>query len=238
LPINPPHVNHSNHRFLVKYPQGKPSLYMGLDQVRDLTQKTIKAIIRYRPFLSLEDFLIRVNPHKKEAQHLIMCGVLEGLTTIPQGLRRVEHQRLPGQMQLFSISPNNEDWSLNKQQLAQSKILGTSLAITPLEQYADQIQSAGAVSTLDARNRVGDSIQVAGMRQVFRRTRTRTNQMMGYLTLEDLEGSLQVLISPNLYRLHYLALRESGPFLIKGTIEKNTHHQRVRMKAEEIVLLV
>jgi len=237
LPIHPPHINHSNHHFRVTYPKGQPNLYMGLNQVRDLTQRTAQAIIQNQPYHSLEDFLIRVDPQRKEAQHLIMCGALEGLTTIPKGISRIEYKHPPGQMQLFTGSDDMEDWTPEKKLDAQRNILGVSLGISPLEQIADEIQSAGAITTLEAESLVGEKAVIAGMRQTMRRVRSRSNQMMCYLTLEDLEGSLQVLIPPRLYRQHHFHLREPGPFLIEGAIEADPERQRVRMIAEKITLI-
>jgi DNA polymerase III alpha subunit len=109
-----------------------------------------------------------------------------------------------------------------------------SLEVTPLEQFADQIQSAGAVSTIEAENLVGQKIIVVGMRQAFRRFRNRSNQMMGHLTLEDLEGSLSVFVPPEVYRQYYLTLQENGPFLVEGLMEQTENQGRIRMIAETI----
>lgn len=237
LTIKPPHINHAQQRFRVAYPQGEPVLYMGLNQVRDLTHKTIRAILRHRPFHSIEDFLIRVDPHQKEARHLIMCGALESLVPIPEALKRIEHKRVPGQMNLFSSTQSVEDWSPAEKSKAQHEILGVSLVLSPIEQHAHQIQSAGAVSTLEAQNMIGQKIYVAGMRQVFRRFRNRSNQIMGNLTLEDFESSLSILISPALYRHHTAELRQDGPFLIEGIMEGDQEKGQARLIAERIILL-
>ena len=50
LAVRPPHVNHSSRQFAVAYPDGEPVLYMGLDQVNDLTRRTQARILRERPF--------------------------------------------------------------------------------------------------------------------------------------------------------------------------------------------
>lgn len=120
---------------------------------------------------------------------------------------------------------------------AQREILGISLAMSPLEEHAEQIQSVGAISSLTAQNSVGKTVRVAGMRQTLRRIRTRSNQMMAFMTLEDQEGSLQILIPPLQYRRHQLSLREVGPFLIEGVIEADPNRQRAQMTAQEITLL-
>jgi DNA polymerase III alpha subunit len=237
LSISPPHINHSNHRFKVAYPNGKTKLYMGLDQVRDLTQKTINAIIKNRPFHSLEDFLIRVDPHKKEAENLIMCDALEGLANIPEALERLSHKHPVGQLSLFSERKLIEDWDAEKKYKAQLEILGASLTFSPMEQFAEEIQSSGAISTTEAESRVGEKVRIAGMRQTYRRFRTKSKQMMAVLTLEDLEDSLQILISPNLYQQNHIVLQEIGPFIIEGVIERDSERQNIKMNSEKIVLL-
>jgi len=237
LSVSPPHINHSNHRFKVAYPNGKPKLYMGLNQVRDLTQKTINAIIKNRPFYSLEDFIIRVDPHKTEAENLIMCDALEGLVNIPEALKRLSHKHPAGQLSLFSERKQIEDWDAEKKSKAQLEILGASLAFSPLEQFAREIQSSGAISTTEAENRVGEMVRIAGMRQTYRRFRTKSKQTMAILTLEDLEGSIQILVSPYQYRQNHLALQEIGPFIVEGVIERDSERQNIKLNAEKIVLL-
>jgi DNA polymerase-3 subunit alpha len=237
LSVSPPQINHSNHRFKVAYPNGKPKLYMGLDQVRDLTQKTIDSIIKNRPFFSLEDFIIRVDPHKKEAENLIMCDALEGLVNIPEALERISHKHPAGQLSLFSERKQIDDWDAERKYKAQLEILGASLAFSPLEQFAREIQSSGAISTTEAENRIGEKVRIAGMRQTYRRFRTKSRQTMAVLTLEDLEGSIQILVSPFLYQQNHLALQEIGPFIIEGVIERDSERQNIKINAEKILLL-
>ena len=107
-----------------------------------------------------------------------------------------------------------------------------------LEQIADEIQSCGAITTLEAEDHSGEKVTLAGMRQTLRRTHSRSsNQMMAYLTLEDLEGSLQVLVPPRLYLAAYEDLREAGPFLIEGLIENDPERHQIRMIAEKVRLI-
>jgi len=237
LNLSHPHINHSNHRFCVKYPEGEAVLYMGLTQVRDLTKKTVDSIIRKRPYHNLDDFLLRVNPQKKEAQNLIMCGALEGLTTIPSGLNRISFKQAPGQMQLFSEASKSDKWDTQQRLEAQRQILGVRLSMTHLEQFTEVIHAAGAVTTIEAQNMIGDKVRVAGMRQTLRRFRNKSNQMMGYLMLEDLEGSLRVMIPPQVYKIHFSELRNCESFLIEGIMEQDTTHNRTRLIAENITVL-
>jgi len=235
LPLHPPHVNHAKERFSVKYPEGKPALYMGLGQVRDLTRQTITAIIQNQPFYSLDDFILRINPKKREAQNLIKCGALEGLTNIPEGLKRIEHQRPPGQMALFSPNSEEKNWGIKQKIDAQREILGVTLSVTPLERYADQIRSAGALTTLQAQDHIGERVRVAGIRQTFRRIHSRSNQIFGFLTLEDMDGALQVLIPGEICRKSNTLLREQDCLIAEGILEKDETHNRLLLRAERLI---
>jgi DNA-directed DNA polymerase III PolC len=237
LNLQAPHINHSQERFCVRYPGGEATLYMGLHQVRDLTHNTCQEILQKQPFDSLEDFLLRVDPQKKEARHLILCGALEGLTTIPEGLECIQHTRPPGQMNLFSQSTGQEEWSQEKKLEAQRNILGVSLTLSPLEEHADQIRSAGAITTLEALSLVGERVTLAGMRQSLRRFRTRHQGMMCFLNVEDLDGGIQVKVSPRLYRRCHQILQKTGPYLITGNVEEDTDRGRIWIQADNIILL-
>ena len=92
LTVRPPHINYSGHNFSVKKlsDSEQSTLFMGLDQVKELTQQTIRRIIRFAPFLSAEDFLTRVDPRPQEAENLARVGALEGLGNIPSILQRLQ----------------------------------------------------------------------------------------------------------------------------------------------------
>ncbi|MEA4908724.1 MAG: DNA polymerase III subunit alpha [Anaerolineaceae bacterium] len=240
LGVQPPHVNHSRRQFCAVYPDGEAMLYMGLDQVRDLTQRTQERILRGRPFHSLDDFLSRVDPRPQEAENLVRVGALRGMGSIPGLLRRLAHAPHPaGQLSLFD-SPAEEDgpdWSLSEKAAAQEALLGISVETHPLEIYAGQIAAAGAITTVEAAGRNGQNVRVAGVRQVMRRSRTGRGESMAFLTLEDLEGLLDVVIFPAVYRRARADLAANRPLLIEGTIEIDEGSEEPLLRAEKISLL-
>jgi DNA polymerase III alpha subunit len=90
IKLHAPHVNYSQRQFSVSDHAGEAELYMGLDQVRELTRRTQKRILKERPFNSLADFLTRVDPRPMEAENLIHVGAFEGLGEIPQLLNAID----------------------------------------------------------------------------------------------------------------------------------------------------
>jgi DNA-directed DNA polymerase III PolC len=82
LAVRPPHVNHSGSRFTLGWEGPQGVLWVGLGQVRDLRQASVKTIVVERerqPFADLRDLLRRVPLQQKEEIHLIQCGALDGL---------------------------------------------------------------------------------------------------------------------------------------------------------------
>ena len=236
LTVRPPHVNASGRNFTVgKGPQGKV-LYMGMDQVRDLTGRMIERILANRPFHSLEDFLARADPRPQEAENLAKVGALEGLGTIPAVLHRVKNggwQR--GQPSLFEWEDTGgEDWSLEQKNAAQQELLGISLEAHPLELLIEEIAAAHAVSTLDALERIGQRVTVAGVRQTSRRSRTAKGELMMFLTLEDLSGALDVVLFPQAYRLAQSALNANTPIFVTGVMEMDASRGEPFLNAEKV----
>jgi DNA polymerase III subunit alpha len=240
LAIRPPHVNHSRTEFSVSYAEGQPVLYMGLDQVRDLTRRAQERVLRGRPFPSLDDFLTRVDPSRAEAENLIRAGAFEGLGTIPGLLARLKEGPWQlGQMSLFGWeAETGEDWSLSERVAAQEDVLGISVDAHPLELYAGQIAAAGALSTLEAAARPGQRVTVAGVRMAWHRSRAEKGGMMAFMTLEDLEGMLEVAIYPDAYRRVPAHLTASEPILVSGVIEADPLRGEPVLRAERVERLV
>ncbi len=238
LSVRPPHVNTSRRHFAYEPgPQGQKALFMGLDQVKDLTGRTIERILRYRPFHSLEDFLARADPRPLEAENLARVGALEGLGAIPAILRRLERGSWQaGQPSLFEWGDmEGDDWTLMEKMAAQEELLGVSLEAHPLELVAEKIAAAGAVTTVEAAGLIGQRVTVAGVRQSSHRSRTAKGDLMMFLTLEDLTGMLDVVLFPEAYRQAKAALSTSAPLLVTGVIEMDATRSEPLLRAEKVV---
>ena len=242
--LRPPHINFARREFTVRYLDGEAILFMGLDQVKELTRRTQLRIMRERPFRTLEDFLVRVDPRPVEAENLVRVGALAGMGTIPALLSSLKPGGWRGgQMFLFpfeSISGEEsgvQDWTREQKVAAQEAILGAGVDAHRLELFADQIAAARALNTLDAASRVGKRVLVAGMRQTWRRSRTAGGDPIYFMSLEDLEGMLEVVILSDVYRRGRAALSEVGPYLVEGLVDIDRTSGEPFIRAERIRLL-
>jgi DNA polymerase III alpha subunit len=237
LKVRPPHVNYSQHNFTVRRlaDSAEQALFMGLDQVKELTHRTIGRIIQLAPFTSLDDFLTRVDPRVQEAESLTRVGAMDGLGRIPAILKRLQDGGWQkNQMSLFGWNDTSEeDWTLQQKVAAQTEILGTGLNAHPLELVAEKI--TGASSTLEAVEKIGRRVTVAGIRQTSRRSRTAKGEIMLFLTLEDLHGTLDIILFPAVYRMAKAMLDSNTPFLITGIMEVDTERGEPYLKAEKLI---
>lgn len=238
LAVRPPHVNYSSYNFSVKKPEGSgtPVLYMGLEQVRDLTRQTIQRIIRSAPFVSLEDFLTRACPRKQEAENLACVGALDSLGKIPSILRRLQSGGWQqDQLSLFEWADSDkDDWTLKQKVDAQQEILGASLAAHPLELVADKLRGTEIISTLDAVARIGRRVTIAGVQQASHRSLTAKGAMMLFLSVEDLQGTLDTILFPEVYRQAGSLISSSVPFLLSGVVEMDTERGEPFLRVEKV----
>ena len=237
LALRPPHVNEAGREFSTRMLKGEAVLWMGLDQVRDLTRQTQRNIVQKRPFSSLSDFLVRVDPRPQEALNLAQIGAFEGFGSIPQLLAEIERGWQSGQMPLFPFDPDNqevreEDWSLPRIVAAQEAILGVGVSAHPLELVADKLEEAGAVSSLEAASRIGERVRLAGMRLGTPRRRELDGQVEYEMALEDLEGLMDVRIGGALYRRQRRELNQRGPFVIEGVVRLEAEAGEACLQAE------
>lgn len=236
LAIHSPHINHARREFSVVYQQQGPQLFMGLDQVRDLTRRTQARLQRERPFRSLDDFLARVDPRPIEAENLVRCGALANLGTIPALLHQLQSRSWRGgQLPLFTLDEEvDEDWSIEEKVAAEEAILGVGVSAHPLELVASQIAEFAALTTVEAASHQGQRVRVAGMRQTWRRSQTARGDFIYFMALEDLEGMLDVIIFADVHRRHRAALSTHGPYVVEGIVELNPDSSEPVIRAERI----
>ncbi len=241
LKVNSPDVNCSQYHFSVQnfaknHGESETVLSMGLGQIKNLSKRTIERVIRGQPFLSLEDFLVRVDPRPQEAESLTRIGALHNWGSIPEILQRLQtrnwHIR---QMSLFeTYASTDSDWTLIEKMSAQQELLGISLVAHPLDLVTNRLATVGAISLLEAAEQVGQRVKVAGIRQTSRKSRTSKGETMMFLGMEDQTGSLDVILFPDVYRQCGHAISSSTPFLVTGIVEFESSHQDPFLRAEKI----
>lgn len=233
LTIMPPHINHSLRDFTLEYDaEGQPALWMGLDQVRDVTRATIARTIEERsssPFRSLEDWLLRVRPRQKESRNLVRVGAIDGLG---KGRRQMladlewsARELGSGQMVLpqfdLGIGDAAQEFTRLERLRAEEELLGGVVSEHPLERFLPRIRSYEPVSSQELGDLGGREVVVAGVRVSTWRHRARSGSTMLFLTLEDTEGLIEVIVYPEVYQRTRRRLARRGPFIVWGRVQQS-----------------
>jgi DNA polymerase III alpha subunit len=236
LRVRAPHINYSQSQFSVSYIDGKANLFMGLDQLRDLTRETQATIIAGRPFASLADLATRAYPRKGELRNLIMVGALDGLGSIPGMLQEMESGNWKrDQLPLFGGEADPvADWTDKEKAEAQEALLGVSLVAHPLDVYRERIMASGVISTVEAAGRFNADLRVAGMRQTWRRTQTSSGAYLYFMDLADFEGTLRVVIPDEVYKRDRGAFGEKTPLLLDGRLELGRESPEPLLRATRV----
>ncbi|MFN8594760.1 MAG: DNA polymerase III subunit alpha [Anaerolineae bacterium] len=241
LVIKPPHINHSGEAFTLD--AGRSTVWMGLGQVRELTRVTLKTLIEQRPFVSLNDFLIRARPLHVEAVNLIKCGALEGLgdqrTLLMEVTQQPWHGRHTPQLNLLPIEAANpseppdqaDDVTLAERAAWEHDILGYHVAVHPLDVVAERLAQAGVVSSAQIPQRVDQPITVAGLRFSLHHVTSPSKERMLLVDMEDQAGPFQVLWSGAALQNYRAAIDGRGAVIVRGRVRHDRQGLAIVMGA-------
>jgi DNA polymerase III subunit alpha len=223
IPIHGPDLHSSEREFTTRYPQGEPTLYMGMNQIQRLTGRTIERILALRPFPSFEAFMMKVNPSRVEAENLIQVGACAMFGNIPTLMAQLNHQTRKQQQYALLLEQPEEvpDWPLVQKVKAQETLLGINMLCHPLELVAEPAARVGAVSIREAKTNPGETVRLAVLRQSWRRTRSQKRDMMAFVTLEDQTDMLDAVLFPAAYQRCQAVISAGGPFWVEGKFDRD-----------------
>jgi DNA polymerase III alpha subunit len=97
---------------------------------------------------------------------------------------------------------------------------------------AQQISAANVVTTIEAAEKIGQRARIAGVRQTWRRTTTSSGDHLYFMGLDDLEGSITVVIGGDVYRRDRKEFSGGGPVVIEGLVEEDRNTGEPTLRAE------
>jgi DNA polymerase-3 subunit alpha/error-prone DNA polymerase len=228
-----PDLNRSGAEFAIS----DGTLLMGLDLVHGLSQETIAAILRERPFASLWDFLSRAGPSLPEAVSLIQAGALDFLgrprtslvmeaTASLRAKRPVAAPALPDEPEIDRLRREFE-------------ITGIAARAHLMEILAPGLERDGCVATSELPLLVGRRVRVAGVLDAMRLVDTQLSSgdrwrgqwkawqerggpsagTMEFVTLEDEHGLVECTLFPKVYDRFAMVVRGYGPYVAEGVVE-------------------
>lgn len=258
LEVLPPDINESDTHFTVvgekRIRFGLAAVKnVGLGAIESIVRARLE-----KPFISLRDFSSRVDLracNRKVLESLIKCGAFDSLgghraqylnaleDVLAQG-QSVQRERENGQISMFSLMDSSVQQELltdnlndiepfsDKERLSLEKeILGLYISGHPLEPYRDTLEQMPKITRCVELADVGDNHQVSvgGIIVAVRKFYTKKNKQMAFIKLEDLTGSVELVIFPDLFERQSGLLEEDNLVLVEG---------RTDLKEEEDVKII
>jgi DNA polymerase-3 subunit alpha len=190
--------------------------------------------------------------NKRVLESLIKSGAMDALGRRAQlmavldraieGAQKTQRDVESGQHGLFGVFqqeevaqsntklPDTPEWDEHTRLANEKEILGFFISGHPLEKYRDKLQDLHALSTeeiaaLKASTGKDENITTAGIITSIRVLKSKRGDFYAQGTLEDMSGSLEMLVFPEAYRKLQEKVKLEVPVLIRGgvRIEEGTN---------------
>ncbi|MGO9137410.1 MAG: DNA polymerase III subunit alpha [Syntrophales bacterium] len=201
--------------------------------------------------------------NKRMIESLIKCGVFDSLgyrrshlmkyyDGIVDAAQRRQKERSSGQTSFFDHMEGDELAHLNtmpeyalsdipewdhKELLAHEKeTLGFYITGHPLFRFAEKLSTIANVDTSSINDRKDrDTVSFGGVVNNIREVTTKKKEVMAYVTVEDMRGSVTVICFADLYNKAFGILHSAEPILIKGAIDAG--EEGIKVIASDIIPL-
>ncbi len=244
IEILPPDINESDREFSVV----GHSIRFGLEAVKGVGSAAIEAIIEIRnrdKFATFFDLCSKADSrkvNKKVIESLIKAGALdsmgkraqlmEGLGPVMEAALKAQKERISGQRSMFETHqqssfhdklPETEEWSESRRLMMEKESLGFYITGHPLNRYKDKLKQCSVTSAHEIQN-LSDKqdVTVCGIPVKLKKIQTKKKgDLMAYLTIEDLYGTLELIVFPDVYAESTGIISQDTPVIIAGMIDKS-----------------
>jgi DNA polymerase-3 subunit alpha len=239
IEVLPPDVNESQVDFAVV--EGK--IRFGLNAVKNVGEGACRAIVAARadggPFTSIWDFTERVDPqivNKRALESLIKAGALPGsrkgmLAVLERALAAAtERAKQRDQVSIFDFGESTSDGyyePVSEEEFEKAELLrmekeslGLYVSEHPLSAIRDQLRRRTDCTLVDLeRRREGETVLAGGMVAGVRTTTTKKGEPMAFVQLEDMTGSVEVVVFNSTYAAARGLLVEDAVLVVKGRVD-------------------
>jgi DNA polymerase III subunit alpha len=129
-----------------------------------------------------------------------------------------------------------EEFTKDELLTMEREMLGLYISDHPLRRWAPVLErrtTAALAHLADLPDR--REVTIGGLVATVKRSMTRSGSTMAFVTLEDLSGSVEVLVFPRAYEQHGLALKRDAVVLMRGRLDVD--EQSVKLLCDEIIAL-
>jgi DNA polymerase-3 subunit alpha len=252
IDVLPPSVNESARDFTVV----AEGIRFGLAGVKNVGEGAIESILEARAdggaFETLFDFAARIDGrrvNRRVVESLVKCGAFDALhdnrscvwASLDSALEAgaaVQRDREIGQESLFGssgaesvVAPALQEaapWTDRQRLENEKEVLGFYVTGHPLAAVSGLLERFADVTSDKTEDRHGREVRAGGLITSFRETRTRRGALMAFATLEDLEGSFDLVVFAEPFAQYGQLLKTAldpqdgegpRPLLVSGDLE-------------------
>lgn len=254
IPVLPPDVNSSEWDFSIEDRPEGAAIRFGMGAIKNVGQGAVETILKARqgkPFGDLNDFARRVDLRsvgKRALECLVKVGALDRYGDRRVLLEAVEriaaisaaHFRAAesGQMSLFGAMTGVTEeivlppasGEINRREMLnwERELIGLYVSDHPLSPYMELFNRA--VSHFSAE--LGEvphegKVRVAGLITRMRSHQTKTGKLMGFVTIEDVQGSVELVIFPRTWEQYSAQLTLDKVILVDGKVDAQGSEPKV-----------
>ena len=262
IEIKPPDINASDRSFTVTDEALRFGLG-AVKGVGSAALESILLVRQEKPFNSLQDFCERVDlrkVNKKVVEALIKCGAfdslggkraqfLAGLEDAMDIAQRLHKEQETGQESLFGSTeirsfggngygslPDVAEWDEKSLLSYEKEALGFYVTGHPLARYQDSIKHFVTCEASGLQERTDkEQVRVCGIVSGLKELITKKGDRMAFVTLEDLSGSVELVVFPEVYSAAMDLFKGEDPILVTG--ELDIGEETCKVLAAEVVLL-
>jgi error-prone DNA polymerase len=224
---------------------------VGLMQIKGLSDEAKHNIVSARRnylFRGLDDMIRRADLKPSDVRQLILAGAcdrLEPMLTRPEMIwhttTRNQSHKQTKQAELFLTAPPKPpqvpEYSAKTLLHMEMETLGFLISRHPLELYRDSISPRRVTPANRMSERVGQFVQMVGWmvtaKAVVTNVRTvgweiigaedesKPQELMEFVTFEDLTGLIETVIFPKVYQRFGHMLNNSRPYRLFGKVEED-----------------
>ncbi len=250
IEVLPPDVNESDLHFTVVGESIRFGLAAVKNVGEAALHSVLAARAEEGAFRGLLDFCQRVDLQKvnrKVVESLIHCGAFDSLggnraqylSVLDRALERaaaMQRDRARGQTSLFELLAGAEENSesalddlpevpplaAGDRLRAEKEVLGMFLSGHPLGEWSALLDTYTDGNLIEVLERPDKStVTVGGTVASVKSITTRSGTRMAFVTLEDMVGTVEVVVFPEAYARSADLLSSDTPLIVRGTLEKS-----------------
>jgi len=259
IEVSSPDLNRCFHGFVATAPR---EILYGLGAIKGVGQGAIEAICAERErggsFRDLFDLCVRADSrrlNRRVLEQFVRSGAMDALgperatlfATLATALAAAEQEassRSAGQDDLFGeqLAPARQarfvetpPWPDEQRLGGEKETLGLYLTGHPIDRYEDELACLVQARLNELRPVENASATAAGLVVAVRVMNSRRGDRMGFITLDDKQGRMEVKVFGEVFARHRNLLRNDVVLIAQGPLSVDEYTGGVQMRAERLM---